>query len=528
MRARLKIYPNLLAQVTESIEAGLERPYGCGEQTLSSTYPSVMLLEYYKVSGVTSAPMLAKATRYVSLGYHRLLNYHESGGGFSYWGHGSPDTALTAYAVRFLSDVSAFTDVDPEIIHGAEKWLVDQQAKDGHWQPKYGYDDSGLTAYIAVTLAESENGANDPLKKTLHESISRALAYLSDPHRDLSEPYALAEFAIATFNLGDRQRASAAISKLIKLATPEHNGMYWALEHNTPFYGWGHAGRVESTAMAVLALATVDPTDETHRLVDAGTLWLLQQKDRYGVWYSGQATIDVLSALLKGVDTKAFRNPDARLAAAVNGKSVPLGGAWSPSSDAPAIIDISALMLPGDNTIVVQNGSSLSTASVQAVAEYYIPWTGAVTEATRPGDSDALRLAVRFDKTEAHAGEEVRCSIDAERIGSRGWGMMIAEIGLPPGADVDRRVLDDVVSNSGWTVSHYDVLPDRLVLYLWPNAGGTKLTFAFHPRYGLKARTAPSVLYDYYNPEALVALPPEDFNIKATSLSEPIKTARSK
>jgi hypothetical protein len=97
--------------------------------------------------------------------------------------------------------------------------------------------------------------------------------------------------------------------------------------------------------------------------------------------------------------------------------------------------------------------------------------------------------------------------------------MMIAEIGLPPGADVDRRVLDEVVSNSGWTVSHYDVLPDRLVLYLWPKAGGTKLTFAFHPRYGLKARTAPSVLYDYYNPEALVALPPADFNIKPSSLS---------
>ena len=79
--------------------------------------------------------------------------------------------------------------------------------------------------------------------------------------------------------------------------------MYWVLEHNTPFYGWGHAGRVESTAMAVLALATVDQTSETRRLVDAGTLWLLQQKDRYGVWYSGQATVDVLSALLKGIDT---------------------------------------------------------------------------------------------------------------------------------------------------------------------------------------------------------------------------------
>jgi hypothetical protein len=528
-RARLKVYPNLLAHVTESIEAGLERPYGCGEQALSSTYPSVMLLKYYKAAGVTTAPMQGKARRYVSLGYHRLLNYRESGGGFSYWGHGSPDAALTAYAVRFLSDVSAFTDVDPELINGAEKWLIGQQDKDGHWQPKYGYDDSGLTAYITVTLAESENSTNDPLKKILHESVSRALAYLSDPHRDLSEPYTLAEFAIATSRFGDKQHASDAISKIIKLATSEHSGMYWVLEHNTPFYGWGHAGRVESTAMAVLALATVDPTDETRRFVDAGTLWLLQQKDRYGVWYSGQATVDVLSALLKGIDTNASRNPDARLAAAVNGKNVPLGGGWSPTSDAPAIIDISELIKPGDNTIVVQNGSTLSSASVQVVAEYYIPWNGAaVAEATRPGDSGALRLAVKFDKTEARAGEEVRCSVEAERIGSRGWGMMIAEIGLPPGSDVDRRVLDKVVSNSGWTVSRYDVLPDRLVLYLWPNAGGTQLTFAFHPRYGLKARTAPSVLYDYYNPEALVALPPADFNIKATPQSEPVKTVARK
>ncbi len=245
--------------------------------------------------------------------------------------------------------------------------------------------------------------------------------------RSQSLPSRLLEF-------GDKQHASDAISKIIKLATPEHGGMYWVLEHNTPFYGWGHAGRVESTAMAVLALATVDPTSETRRLVDAGTLWLLQQKDRYGVWYSGQATVDVLSALLKGIDTNPSRSPDARLAAVVNGKTVPIGGDWSPTSDAPAIIDISDLIRPGDNTIVVQNGSTLSTASTQAVAEYYIPWTGAaVSEATRPSDSDALRLAVRFDKTEARAGEEVRCSIEAERIGSRGWGMMIAEIGLPPG-----------------------------------------------------------------------------------------------
>ena len=394
------------------------------------------------------------------------------------------------------------TEIDLHAIYDAEKWLAEQQGKDGDWKPQYGYDDDGLTAYIAVSLAESEQDTQDPLKKSLHESVARALTYMSDPHQNLNEPYTLAEFAIAAADFGDRQRAASAIEKLIKLGAPEHGGMYWALEHNTPFYGWGQAGRVESTAMVVLALATINLTDETRRLVDAGTLWLLHEKDRYGVWYSGQATVNVLSALLKGIDTNVYRNPDARLAAAVNGKTVSLSRDSTASPDAPTMVDISDLIQPGDNGIVVQNGSALSTASVQAVADYYVPWTGVpVTEATRPGHSDALRLAVRFDKTEARAGDIVHCSVDADRIGSLGWGMMIAEVGLPPGAEVDRRVLNDVIDKSGWAVSHYDVLPDRLVLYLWPQAGGTKLTFEFRPRYGLKARTAPSVLYDYTIPK---------------------------
>jgi len=45
------------------------------------------------------------------------------------------------------------------------------------------------------------------------------------------------------------------------------------------------------------------------------------------------------------------------------------------------------------------------------------------------------------------------------------------------------------------------VLPDRLIVYLWPHAGGTKFSFNFKPRFGLKALTAPSILYDYYNPK---------------------------
>jgi uncharacterized protein YfaS (alpha-2-macroglobulin family) len=91
--------------------------------------------------------------------------------------------------------------------------------------------------------------------------------------------------------------------------------------------------------------------------------------------------------------------------------------------------------------------------------------------------------------------------------------MMLAEIGLPPGAEVDRDSLETALQGSGWEINHYDVLPDRVVVYLWPHAGGTKLTFAFKPRLGEKALTPPSTLYDYYNPEAHALVEPVEFRV---------------
>jgi hypothetical protein len=90
--------------------------------------------------------------------------------------------------------------------------------------------------------------------------------------------------------------------------------------------------------------------------------------------------------------------------------------------------------------------------------------------------------------------------------------MLLAEIGLPPGADVDRASLELAMKQGG--VSQYDVLPDRLIVYLWPQAGGSNFAFKFRPRFGLAAESAPSLLYDYYNPEARVVVAPTKFVIR--------------
>ncbi len=70
----------------EGIEGILERPHGCGEQTISSTYPNVMALRYLRGQDESSAALAAKARRYIKAGYDRLLGYRAASGGFSYWG----------------------------------------------------------------------------------------------------------------------------------------------------------------------------------------------------------------------------------------------------------------------------------------------------------------------------------------------------------------------------------------------------------------------------------------------------------
>jgi len=180
-------------------------------------------------------------------------------------------------------------------------------------------------------------------------------------------------------------------------------------------------------------------------------------------------------------------------------------------------IDVSSTIHQGENVVSISGGDPSSLASAQLVSRYYLPWQGQVAnsrDVTSPSKPDGLRLRVEFDHAEAASGNELRCNVEAERIGSRGYGMMIAELGMPPGADVDRRSLDQMVQGSGGDISRYDVLPDRVLVYLWPRAGGAKFSFSFRPRFGLEALTAPSVLYDYYNPDASVTVRPVRFTIR--------------
>jgi hypothetical protein len=401
---------------------------------------------------------------------------------------------------------------------------------DGRWLPRYWSEKEDAkrtalnTAFIARVLAMGKSNEAKADKDSA-VALGRALDYLAKRIEEIDEPYLIASYALAAMDAGEKKSAEKAIAKLRTLAREEAGTSYWNLESNTPFYGWGLAGRIETTALAVNALKRDGATgrqgdgEKNNDLMNRGLLFLLRNKDRYGVWLSTQATINVLDTLISLNEGEVARSGAMGGAEIIiNGKRVssvamPPGGQLSN----PITVDLSSSISRGNNRVEIRRSGNATRASAQVVETHYEPWEQGAAERReniRLRNSSALRLAVSYDKLEAKVGEEIVCNVTAERIGHYGYGMMLAEIGLPPGADVDRESLERAARESDGSLNHYDVLPDRVIAYLWPRAGGVKFSFKFKPRYGVKAQTAPSALYDYYNPGARMVIAPSRVVVK--------------
>lgn len=510
--AELKVYPNVMAHVIDGIEGIQRRPYGCAEQTISSSYPSLMLLQYFQRFGVQDPLLHAKATRYLQSGLDRLLGYRGEDGSFSYWGRGDGDVTLTAYALSFLMQAKVFAVVDNDLIEQAQEWLIEKQGPDGEWLAHtYGHEIDARrtlnqTAQAAIALTSVD--AAGP--------VTRALSCLLATAGNIDDPYLIAAAALIAKSARQPAAVEEMLSRLRRLARRENHLVYWNVETNTPFHGWGMAGRLETTALALQALASAG-ADSDRQLIDDGLLFLLRNKDRHGVWHSTQATVKVLEAILSANGDQSNGDSARSLEVMVNGvpaTSIPMPGADELTG--PVSVDMSQFLRQSLNRITVRRSQGGGPAFVQLATAYYVPWNSEPSS-TR---NDTLRYRVTFDKTEARPGDAINCRVEAERVGFHGYGMMVAEIGLPPGVDVDRRSLDDAMEATGHELSRCDILPDRVLAYLWPTAGGTSFTFRFRPRVAMEAKSAASVLYDYYNPEAQAVVQPVRFRVESAKAAD--------
>jgi hypothetical protein len=332
-------------------------------------------------------------------------------------------------------------------------------------------------------------------------------------------PYANALRLRLAIQAGDTTAVARLRTELAAIAVHGSTGAHWVPFDSLPFYGWGHAGEMETTALVLAALrqGVHSPADDA--LINEALFFLLSGQDRYGVWYSGQATVRVLQALLPlAIDQMKAPSASQEFRLAING--IPLTGSEAEALhvdprllSAPRSVDLTALLKPGHNELSFTGASDASLASVEATASFYIPWHGEVASSkTQPGKDAGLDFSYDCAATNARVGTPIDCAVMARRFGSRSYGMLLAEVGLPPGADVDRASLARLLDN--WTISRYELQPDRIVFYLWSSrAEGYHFNFRFTPRYAIHAKAAPATLSDYYNPDLKAVLPPETFSV---------------
>ena len=103
---RVKFYPSRFSEIIEGLESIFRAPYGCFEQTSSTTYPNVLALDYLKTVGRLTPEIEIKALKFINAGYQRLLTFEVPGGGFEWFGRPPANVCLTAYGILEFSDMA--------------------------------------------------------------------------------------------------------------------------------------------------------------------------------------------------------------------------------------------------------------------------------------------------------------------------------------------------------------------------------------------------------------------------------------
>jgi hypothetical protein len=446
-------------------------------------------LQALRQTKLDGGDLALRAEKNLRDGYERLLNYQDPVGAFSYWGRQDrPDVALTAYALRFLQDAKEMIPVDAERLERARKWL-------GSHAP----EDASSRALWLRSLLQSGNVLN----------VDEGLGKMAREAAQWDDPYTIAQFALAAMSAGKADLARRAIADLEQCARDEQGTAYWDLQRNTPFHGWGRAGQIETTALVVSALAKWRDTNgtdsELSTLIDRGVLFLFRNAGPDGAWPTTQSTVQVLNALLsvwKGVE----RRTQTTMLLSVN-KHTGTPVVLKPADvvQGPVAIDISRFVRSGGVNQISFSGAGDAVMQVQATASWYEPWSN-------PERAKTLSFAVNCTPSTLRINQLNECDVSAGRSSFRGYGMLIASVGLPPGADVDRGGLTALVETGA--IDSFEIAPDHVEIYLWPQAAGAHFKFGFRPRFAMHAKAAQSVLFDYYNPDERVVLQPLEFQVK--------------
>jgi A-macroglobulin TED domain/Alpha-2-macroglobulin family/MG2 domain/A-macroglobulin receptor binding domain/Macroglobulin domain MG3/Alpha-2-macroglobulin bait region domain len=490
-RAVLKVYPSAFSQLVEGLDGIFHKPYGCFEQTSSTTYPNILALDYLKRTGKGNPQVEAKARQYIHLGYQRLLTFEVPGGGFDWYGRPPANVVLTAYGLMEFRDMARVHEVDPRLIERTRQWLLSRRSQDGTWTDqghfaRGGPDPAyGITAYVAWAVfgdevARSEAGPTRAYLTSLKPGAIR-------------DPYTLALVCNALQAIDpEGTTAGPYLDRLVSLRKTDGKLAWWPQGERaqTLFFGMGPSGDVETTALATLALLKAKRSSETRPTL----AWLVSRKDAHGTWGSTQATVLALQALLAG--TKAGGDDRERLVRLSLGKSFSRE-LRIPADQAEVVqqIDLTPHLQSGQQTLTLSEPTGTQPAW-QVSFRYHVP------KADTPAPKqDGLSIDLVYDGQEHTVGDTMKVRATVRNKDDRSVSMVMVELPVPVGFTLVSDDLENLVSQG--KADRFERKAGKAVLYLRSTGPGEALELQYQLRATrpVKVTVAGARVYAYYDPD---------------------------
>ena len=469
LQVQARFFPSPVAELQGGLEQMLREPAGCFEQSSSSNYPNVLILNYLKQQsgpdnlalqnnpGFRVNPVAEKRARQLlQSGYRQLTNFEcadpgqaNAKRGYEWFGAAPPHEALTAYGLLQFQDMAKIFAVDDDMLRRTEQYLLDQRdGKGGFKRNPKGLDRFGrapdpiTNAYIVWAL--TERGVKDDL--------DTELAALRDQAKLSKDPYFLALAGLSHLN---RKKEAEGIALLRKVCEFQKGSGVVSGAATSITGSQGRDLDVETTSLATLGWMKAQRPwliPEFNPNLQNALKWLGQQRQGAGGYGGTQATILALKAMLAHAE-KSPRLAQAGEATIRLRDQPPIQPGVQVSK--PGFLQNAAFMdikLPdADRHVIARGTQEIITVSLHDLAGVApgknavllnvtggnsLPYTLSWSYRTLKPANDPkapVKLATKLSKAQANEGETVKLSAIVENISGKGQGMTVAILGLPGG-----------------------------------------------------------------------------------------------
>jgi uncharacterized protein YfaS (alpha-2-macroglobulin family) len=502
----VRLYPGPLSQVIEGMDGILRMPFGCFEQTSSSTYPNVLALDYMKRTKKLTPEVHAKAEGFIASGYQRLLTFEVPGGGFSWFGSAPANKILTAYGLMEFHDMARVYDVDSQVIARTRDWLIRQQQPDGSWKPDTQFINEGATnrfntdavriaAYIAWALesADYKGPAIDKARQFIEQHL--------DSRMDAYTLAVVANFAVE--NSKDSDFANRALEMLRDGAKEQGDFVLWRAPE-TGLYATGDSAAVETTGLAVQAFLKAGRNSD---LVRKALAWITSKKNGDGNWGTTQGTIMALRALL-GASEQSGSDAHGVVEVMLNGTKVETVEINKDNNDLLHQFILPSARADRDNEVALKFSGDGGMA-YQIAGRYFVPWQQQTTE--------PLAIAVKYDRTRLTQDQVVTSTATIHNNMQQTANMVMVDLGIPPGFDLLSEDLQEMVQKTtnakSGRLEKFSMTATQAILYFDSIAphDSFEIHFRLQAKYSIRAQGFTSRVYEYYDPKVTATTQPAQF-----------------